>query len=75
MSGFNSIFGTSDGKYLWVGGRINDKGTVLESDDGGEHWKANGAPNPGITEISGTRDGQRPWAVGNDGRILKGAVQ
>jgi hypothetical protein len=32
-----SIFGTSDGKRLWA---VGDDGTILESDDGGEHWSA-----------------------------------
>lgn len=55
-----SIFGTSDGKRLWV---VGWQGTILESDDGGQHWNWHAAA--GVTKdldfqsIFGTSDGNQ----------------
>ena len=65
LKDLSSIFGTSDGKRLWAVG--NSPATILESDDGGEHWSpCHGAQN-WLTSIFGTSDGRRLWAVGVTG--------
>ena len=65
----SSIFGTSDGKRLWA---VGSKGTILESDDGGEHWNArNGGRKNSLSSIFGTSDGKRLWAVGSSTDILE----
>ena len=57
-----SIFGTSDGKRLWA---VGDDGTILESDDGGEHWSARDSGTQcSLSSIFGTSDGKQLWAVG-----------
>jgi photosystem II stability/assembly factor-like uncharacterized protein len=65
----SSIFGTSDGKRLWA---VGQSGTILESDDGGEHWnpRKSGTRNY-LNGIFGTSDGKRLWAVDWNGTILE----
>jgi photosystem II stability/assembly factor-like uncharacterized protein len=64
-----SIFGTSDGKHLWV---VGQNGTILESDDGGATWTArNSGTTNNLWSIFGTSGGQHLWAVGDHGTILE----
>jgi photosystem II stability/assembly factor-like uncharacterized protein len=64
----NSVFGTSDGKGLWVVGR---RGTILESRDGAP-WTARTSPTTSyLQSVFGTSDGKRLWAVGYEGTILE----
>jgi photosystem II stability/assembly factor-like uncharacterized protein len=66
---FSSIFGTGDGRHLWVAG---SGGTILESSDG-VHWApvASTGTNANLRSIFGSADGQRLWAVGSGGTILQ----
>jgi hypothetical protein len=51
----NSIFGTSDGKRLWA---VDEKGTILASGDGGEHWnRRDSGTQKHLRSIIGSMDG------------------
>ncbi len=64
-----SIFGTGDGRHLWV---VGVNGTILESDDGGATWTARYSGTTNIlTSIFGASDGERLWAVGGQGTIVE----
>ncbi len=68
----NAIFGTSDGKRLWV---VGQNGLILESDDWGATWTArNSGTKSGLDSIFGTSDGMRLWAVGYDYASQNGAI-
>ena len=68
----DSIFATSNSKRVWV---VGDKGTILGSDDGGEHWNPHtSGTQSNLSSIFGTSDGKRLWAVGDWGTILEAAV-
>jgi photosystem II stability/assembly factor-like uncharacterized protein len=64
-----SIFGTPDGRHLWV---VGTNGVILQSDDKGFTRTIR---HSGTTEILfsivGSRDGHHLWAVGNRGTILE----
>jgi len=58
----NAIFGTPDGKKLWI---VGDGGTILHSTDG-EHWSAQSSSSPhSLHSIFGAQDGNQLWAVGD----------
>jgi photosystem II stability/assembly factor-like uncharacterized protein len=59
--GLNSIFGTSDGKVLWV---VGESGTILRSGDSGKHWKRKfSGTNENLNSIFGISDGKHLWVV------------
>jgi len=69
ISALKSIFGTSDGKRLWV---VGAGGTIPGSDDGGEHWNLrNSGTVHDLNSIFGTSDGKPLWAGGDKGTILE----
>ncbi len=65
---FESMFGTSDGKHLWV---VGDKGTILYSEDG-THWvEQDSGTQSRLNSIIGTSDAKKLWAVGDQGTIVE----
>ena len=65
----------ADGGTTVIYWAVGENGTILESDDGGEHWNArnSGTPN-NLYSIFGTSDGKHLWAVGDNGTILEAAI-
>jgi len=67
QASLNAIFGTPDGKKLWV---VGGTGTILHSTDG-EHWTAQSSKvSYSLHSIFGTQDGSQLWAVGDFGTVL-----
>ena len=72
-----SVFAAGDGKRLWAVGSDMwfsgaEKGSVLESDDGGKTWRTTRSDSkPALSSICGTSDGKRLWAAGRAGAILE----
>ncbi len=72
-----SVFAAGDGKRLWAVGSDMwfsgaEKGSVLESDDGGKTWRTPRSDSkPALSSICGTSDGKRLWAAGRAGAILE----
>jgi len=72
-----SVFAAGDGKRLWAVGSDMwfsgaEKGSVLESDDGGKTWRTTRSDSkPALSSICGTSDGKRLLAAGSAGAILE----
>jgi photosystem II stability/assembly factor-like uncharacterized protein len=62
-----SVFGTSDGRRVWV---VGDLGTILESSDDGAHWGEQVSRAGALFSGFATSDGKRAWAVGFRGTIV-----
>ena len=69
----SSIYGTSDGKRLWVfGSSLQANGVILESDDGGSNWiTRSSSAGAWLLSMFGSSDGKHLWVVGNGGVILE----
>lgn len=52
------------------GWAVGDQGTILHTEDGGKHWKAQSAPtNQDLASVVFV-NGQRGWVAGSEGTIL-----
>jgi photosystem II stability/assembly factor-like uncharacterized protein len=66
----NSVFFRDEGKHGWA---VGNGGTILATQDGGEHWTLQKSPTPPNVSLHGVifaSDGRRGWAVGTGCTIL-----